>query len=442
MIYSTVTGGGYDYDFGTSMATPHVSGIASLMRGYKPNLVNDDIENIIKLSADKVGSDPYVNGWNDKMGYGRVNAKKALDRLNSNLYTLTHTYAVGGTSHGTSSSIYPLRIFGAQGLEDKVYYVKRHEVRKNISYQSTTVTSVWGRGVGTRGWAHEPPVSGNYYNFSYGWCEPVPGTVTSTGATLRTYVYEVYACPVVPGCEFFGWYPSTPANVRYEYTIHALKIPPAPTLSLDVTGGNPNLNWNAVAGADLYKIYRGTVQGPPGTVNCSMVSQYFNIASTSLTSYIDRETFVDPLSNTLICYYATSVNQAGQSSPSNKVGVHGMADFSIDEIAEAAEVTMPTEFTIRDNYPNPFNPTTTIRYDIPDAARVSLIIYDIMGREIRRLIDGVVEPGYHRAVWDARNDLGVEVSSGVYIYRFTAQPVSDENASAGIHYVRKMIYTK
>jgi subtilisin family serine protease len=436
-IWSTYGSPNYQYNAGTSMAAPQVTGLSSLLRGYAQDvqgktLYNDDIRWIIRLSSDKIGSVPYVDGWNNRMGYGRINARKALDRLNPNLYSLTHAYAVGGTSQG-ASGYYDINIYGVPGLGDIQYVVKRHEVRKNITYTYTPGAIVWCRGVATTGWADEGP-----NNFSYGWCEPLPGTVTNTTATLRTYVYEVYDINV----NFIGWYPSTPANVRYEYTIHGIVYPSPPSLSLDATGMNPILNWNAVGGAGSYNIYRGTVQGSPGTVSCAMVPQYVNISSTSRTTFTDLATFIDPNSNTLICYYVTTVSIHGESDPSNKVGVHGIADFGMEEITGRATVSLPTAFAVKDNYPNPFNPSTTVRYDIPEASTVSLIIYDVMGREVRRLVDGIIEPGYHSVLWDARNTSGDEVSSGVYIYRFTARPVSEESTTEGLHYVKKMIYAK
>lgn len=199
----------YYYNSGTSMATPHVSGIASLLKGYNPSLFNDDIENIIKLSADDIGP----TGWDHEYGYGRVNALKALRRLRGP-FTLTQSYIVGGTDQG-ASSFYQMTIYGAQalGLPDGTYWVRRHEVRQAITYPTTRSVAVWGRGVATNGWADEGSV-----NFTYGWCEPVTGTVTSTGATLRTFVYEVYDSEL----EFLDCYPTTPSNVRFEYTVHGI----------------------------------------------------------------------------------------------------------------------------------------------------------------------------------------------------------------------------
>jgi hypothetical protein len=77
-------------------------------------------------------------------------------------------------------------------------------------------------------------------------------------------------------------------------------------------------------------------------------------------------------------------------------------------------------YTLRQNYPNPFNPNTTISYQIPVAEKVSLKVYDMLGREVRTLVNGDVDAGSHTAVWDGTNNSGVKVASGVYIYKLQA----------------------
>jgi len=86
------------------------------------------------------------------------------------------------------------------------------------------------------------------------------------------------------------------------------------------------------------------------------------------------------------------------------------------------EVGVPQEFALEQNYPNPFNPTTTIRYSIAavDAnAKVSLVIFNQLGQQVRVLSDVAQTPGAHQVVWDARNDAGTAVASGIYLYRLT-----------------------
>ena len=76
---------------------------------------------------------------------------------------------------------------------------------------------------------------------------------------------------------------------------------------------------------------------------------------------------------------------------------------------------IPTEFALYYNHPNPFNPTTTIKYDLPQASYVKLVVYNVMGQNVVTLIDGMVEAGRHQVIWDAK-----DLSSGVYFYKITA----------------------
>jgi hypothetical protein len=81
---------------------------------------------------------------------------------------------------------------------------------------------------------------------------------------------------------------------------------------------------------------------------------------------------------------------------------------------------VPVTFAISQNYPNPFNPTTSIKYQLPQTSDVRLLIYNVLGQQVRTLVNGTIEAGYHSVVWDGRNDAGEGVASGVYIYRFEA----------------------
>jgi hypothetical protein len=84
---------------------------------------------------------------------------------------------------------------------------------------------------------------------------------------------------------------------------------------------------------------------------------------------------------------------------------------------EGAPLAIPLDYALHQNYPNPFNPLSTIRYDLPQADKVSLIVHDLLGREVVRLVDRYMEPGYHQAQWDGRDRSGRNVPSGVYIAR-------------------------
>ncbi len=111
-------------------------------------------------------------------------------------------------------------------------------------------------------------------------------------------------------------------------------------------------------------------------------------------------------------YYVTAVNPLGESGPSNTASATGY-------LLKAMPAIPPT-YSLSPNFPNPFNPVTTLRFGLPEHADVTLVVYDLVGREVIRLADGPMEPAYHQVVWDSRDSAGRPVPTGVYIYRIIA----------------------
>jgi hypothetical protein len=81
---------------------------------------------------------------------------------------------------------------------------------------------------------------------------------------------------------------------------------------------------------------------------------------------------------------------------------------------------IPESFALHANYPNPFNPTTTISYDLPKRSQVTLGIYDILGKKIKTLLNQSQDAGKRIAIWDGTDNLGRQVSAGVYLYQIQA----------------------
>lgn len=77
---------------------------------------------------------------------------------------------------------------------------------------------------------------------------------------------------------------------------------------------------------------------------------------------------------------------------------------------------IPGAFALHQNFPNPFNPSTEIRFDLPEAGNVNLAIYNLMGQKIRTLSSDNMTPGYHAIIWDGTNDIGSQVATGMYFY--------------------------
>ena len=87
-----------------------------------------------------------------------------------------------------------------------------------------------------------------------------------------------------------------------------------------------------------------------------------------------------------------------------------------DYLSIAAE-GVPLEFALHENYPNPFNPTTTLRFDLPEISDITLTIYNMLGQKVRTFDYQNTSPGYHSVTWDATNDFGQQVGAGVYLYQ-------------------------
>ena len=109
----------------------------------------------------------------------------------------------------------------------------------------------------------------------------------------------------------------------------------------------------------------------------------------------------------------SSADAGLNSIPSSGIGFAILdANLSVDE-----EIEIPVKFALHPAFPNPFNPMTNIRYDLPQASYVDLRIFDLTGREVRTLARGFDHAGAKSVVWNAKDNNGRSVSAGVYIYR-------------------------
>ncbi|MBT3478385.1 MAG: T9SS type A sorting domain-containing protein [Candidatus Marinimicrobia bacterium] len=81
---------------------------------------------------------------------------------------------------------------------------------------------------------------------------------------------------------------------------------------------------------------------------------------------------------------------------------------------------IPTEFALHDNYPNPFNPTTTLRFDLPEVSDITVTIFNMLGQKVRTFNMNNTPAGYHSIKWNATNNFGDPVGAGVYLYQLRA----------------------
>lgn len=151
--------------------------------------------------------------------------------------------------------------------------------------------------------------------------------------------------------------------------------------------------------------------------------QLYAVNSDSGESYTTSDAstgnFTFPVSNKIYNYTISITNffLSGFTFP-NVVAHPGQSGISYNITLTGVverEAGIPKEFALQQNYPNPFNPTTEILYDVPKASVVKLSVFNVLGQEVARLVDGEQNPGKYRAPFNASN-----LSSGIYFYRLSA----------------------
>jgi hypothetical protein len=94
-------------------------------------------------------------------------------------------------------------------------------------------------------------------------------------------------------------------------------------------------------------------------------------------------------------------------------------------IPGAGSDALPTSFGLMQNSPNPFNPTTTISYALPEASDVRISVFNILGQNVKDLVNSHLEAGVHEVVWDGKDASGDQVASGIYFYKISANNFTD-----------------
>ena len=117
-------------------------------------------------------------------------------------------------------------------------------------------------------------------------------------------------------------------------------------------------------------------------------------------------------------YYWRVASKTGNGDVSSYSAPTSFNTGAITSVEE--KETLPATFELSQNYPNPFNPTTIINFALPKNSFVTLKVYDMLGREVKTLIDREISAGVHSFNWNAENNSGQKVTSGVYIYRISA----------------------
>ena len=127
--------------------------------------------------------------------------------------------------------------------------------------------------------------------------------------------------------------------------------------------------------------------------------------------------FLNALDNSSIVFMFSSV-AAGDINANPIVAIgDSFGQFFNGMLSSADEVVLPSEFALNQNYPNPFNPSTFIPYDLSQESEVKIEIFDVMGRSVKVLFNGIQSAGKYHQVWNGTDYRGNTVGAGVYLYR-------------------------
>jgi len=212
--------------------------------------------------------------------------------------------------------------------------------------------------------------------------------------------------------EYGGW------NEEMGYgrvnAFYALSPPDIPT-TLQISGNegdHPILSWNAPEAPDVehYKIKR-TME-----TFSSTVTHYFY---TTNTTWEDTEILIDIDGDLTASYRVLAQDYSDQNSPySNSVSTN--YDGGIHKDIPKQEAGIPEEYALDEVYPNPFNPTITIPFNIPNDSYVEIIVFNVLGEKVTTLINQQIKAGYHSMVWNGKDTYGATVSSGIYLIKMSS----------------------
>lgn len=368
---------------GTSASAPHVAGLAALILSEAleqgKSLHHEDVEGIIKASAKDVNQSSF-QGYDNELGWGRINAGKALEMMNTP-WQLTQQSTTGGSIH-SSTDWYKTQLNGINGLSNGIYICKRHEVRTTVTlpFSEDNNTYVWGRGPNkSTGWSAANP------NWGMGFCDVV--SKAGNQATLRSFIYEV----TNQVGQQLGYYPSSAGSVVFAYSSLYIPCSVSKNITENITSGTPNAPIVHVASSSI-------------TASNTIQSGASAVYSAPTSIRLEQGFRAQSGSNFRINFGGCSsyVSNSRLASPESNIEINNLTNSE------------PTAFNRKNVkiFPNPFTEYFTIEFELEEDSEVTLIISDAKGNEISRIFDkSRLKKGINHSNF-GKSDL----SSGLYFY--------------------------
>jgi len=351
----------YGASYGTSFSSPTTAGAAALMLSVDPSFSPVELGDTLRAMAVDIG----IAGQDSVHGAGKLNFAVSIDSIPS-----IASVADVPDDQGLAVEIgWTKSYFDYTGSPRQI--VAYDILRQSAPLVWDSVATVPATGTG-----------------SYGAIVPTLQDSTVTGG-IHYSVFSVRGRTAAPG-DFFVSEPDS------GYSVDNI-VPPSPTgltVAYNAPGGT-NISWDGSDEPDvvLYRIYRD-------------IEASFDPAPEDLVHETPDTLWVDTVEDGYLYYYRVSaVDDAGNES--------GRAATETTTDADG----QPSAVVLHQNVPNPFNPTTLIRFELPARAHVRLLVFDVRGRLVRTLVDGELQPGGQEIAWNGRDGDGRNVASGVYFYR-------------------------
>lgn len=416
-ILSTWFDGGYYWAHGTSMAAPHVTGVISLIHDYTDLRVSDELEAILRNSC----VDIPPSGYDNETGWGRINADLALQLVTFPQEIFRYENSLAQPYVHSISDQFPITCWDWPGLQQGVQYrVKKYEVRGYIVFEDDIQTHFGNTPilVGLGYFSGIEPSGPGDVNYFVRYSQIMPGTLDGDGATLRSYVYEVWSMDDPP--VYYGFKPHEPDDVTFMYTAVGNAAPSVPT-GLTIAPSpdyHPYLQWDQNSEPDLegYKVYR-MVHGEE--------EDWVNIATlpASITEYVDTE-YSTPHPGPYAewtddgDYTVTAIDDNTESEKAPFVTIRvvvPMRPWPKPSKLSTEMEKLPYDFSLSPVYPNPFNAQSSIRYGLPKGSWVILEVFNLSGQRIQTILSAYQSAGYYEEIWNAS-----DFSSGIYLVRMKA----------------------
>ena len=351
----------YGASYGTSFSSPTTAGAAVLMLSVDPSFSPVELGDTLRAMAIDIG----IVGQDSVHGAGKLNFSVSIDSIP----LITSVADVPGDQGLLVEIGWTKSYFDYTGSPREI--VAYDILRQSEALVWDSVATVPATGAG-----------------SYATIAPTLQDSTVTDGMYYS-VFTVRARTALPGDIFV----SEPDS---GYSVDNI-IPPAPTglaVAYNSPGGT-NISWDGSDEPDvvLYRIYRD-------------IELSFDPGPEDLVHETPDTFWVDTVEDGYLYYYRVSAvddagNEGGRAATETTTGANGQ----------------PSATVLHQNIPNPFNPTTLIRFELPESARVRLLVFDVQGRLVRTLVDGELQPGGQEIAWNGRDDDGRNVASGVYFYR-------------------------